>query len=55
MVKAIYDYDAVEDGELSFKAGDVIKVEESDDENWWKGILKGSKGMFPSNYVSKIY
>jgi endophilin-A len=52
VVVALYDYDATDDGELSFKEGDQIKVIDNSGD-WWMGELKGQTGMFPSNYVQK--
>ncbi|ELP91351.1 signal transducing adapter molecule, putative [Entamoeba invadens IP1] len=51
VVTALYDYTAAEEGELTFKEGDVIEVLERDGD-WWKGKTKsGVTGIFPSNYV----
>ncbi|KAI8809341.1 myosin IF [Cladochytrium replicatum] len=49
--KALYDYDASEADELSFRAGDSITIVSKDDEGWWTGSIKGKKGLFPANYV----
>jgi len=54
--KAVYDYDACEDEELSFKEGDVIMVtsqEVDDDDGWWEGVLNGKRGVFPSIVVEE--
>lgn len=57
---ALYDYEADDLDELTFKAGDRIEIlsrdqEVSGDEGWWVGRVVGSKsahiGLFPSNYV----
>ena len=53
-VKALFDYDASEDNELSFKEGNVITIIGDDIEGWSVGELNGKKGMFPSNYVEKL-
>jgi len=53
--KAIYEYEANEDNELSFKEDDIITIiEEVPDSQWWKGECKGSIGLFPNNYVEII-
>lgn len=55
---ALYDYDAVDDDELTFRASDRIEVlskeaEVSGDEGWWVGRVEGQDriGLFPSNYI----
>ena len=53
----MYDYDATGSDEISFKAGDKIKIlnriPNGVDDGWWKGIVKsggnaGKTGLFPS-------
>ena len=46
---AIYDYEAMEPGDLSFKAGDVIDVTKkgASENEWWTGKLHGQEGQFP--------
>lgn len=50
-VIALYDYDATDEGELSFHEGDRIVVVEESDSGWWTGKLNGVTGTFPSNYT----
>ncbi|AGO10460.1 AaceriABR008Cp [[Ashbya] aceris (nom. inval.)] len=50
-VKAMYDLNASEPDELSFKKGDVITVIEQVYKDWWRGLLRGKIGIFPVNYV----
>ncbi|KAJ2742265.1 actin binding protein [Coemansia sp. BCRC 34301] len=50
---AVYDYDAAEEGELSFKDGEIITHIEFASADWWEGVnTKGECGLFPANYVA---
>jgi hypothetical protein len=41
-VRAMYDYEALEDDELTFNRGDIFeKLEDQDDQGWCKGRLHG--------------
>uniref|UniRef100_A0A8D8VEL4 Intersectin-1 n=1 Tax=Cacopsylla melanoneura TaxID=428564 RepID=A0A8D8VEL4_9HEMI len=51
-VVALYDYQALNEDELSFVKDDVITIIAKDEADWWKGQLKGQVGLFPSNYTS---
>ncbi|ORZ19645.1 hypothetical protein BCR42DRAFT_435497 [Absidia repens] len=51
-VTAHHDYKAQQDDELSFIAGDIIKVTDHSNADWWLGSKQdGSSGYFPSNFV----
>ncbi|KAI8084456.1 SH3 domain-containing protein [Halteromyces radiatus] len=51
-VVAHHDYEAQQDDELSFVAGDIIKVTDHSNTDWWLGTKQdGSSGYFPSNFV----
>jgi hypothetical protein len=40
MVKALFDYVAQEEGEISFQESQIFKlIEKYDDSDWWKGLL----------------
>ncbi|VDP38130.1 unnamed protein product [Schistosoma mattheei] len=48
----LYDYNANEDDELSFRAEEHIFDIEQIDEGWWLGRnADGQFGLFPANYV----
>lgn len=53
-VRALYDLNANEQDELSFRKGDVIVVLEQVYRDWWRGSLHGKIGIFPLNYVTPI-
>lgn len=53
-VRALYDFQPSEPGELQFRKGDIIFVLESVYKDWWKGSLRGQTGIFPLNYVEKL-
>jgi len=55
MLVALYDYDATEDNEISFKEGEKLVLLEQDDSGWWKGRnTQGQVGVFPSNFVEPV-
>ena len=53
-VRALFDFQPSEAGELQFRKGDIIAVIESVYKDWWKGSLRGQTGIFPLNYVEKL-
>uniref|UniRef100_A0A8C3FY97 LIM and SH3 domain protein 1 n=1 Tax=Cyclopterus lumpus TaxID=8103 RepID=A0A8C3FY97_CYCLU len=54
--RAVYDYAAADEDEVSFVDGDVIIDVQQIDEGWMYGRVErtGQQGMLPSNYVESI-
>lgn len=49
-----YVYDASEQDELTIRPGDVLRDVERLPGGWWRGELRGRRGMFPDNFVSVL-
>ena len=50
-VRALYDYDATNETELSFKENDILSITEQDESGWWFAEIGGRGGFIPRNYV----
>ncbi|CDQ86424.1 unnamed protein product [Oncorhynchus mykiss] len=54
-VKAMYEYKAQRDDELSFSKNAIIQNVDKQEGGWWKGDCGGKKQLwFPANYVEEI-
>jgi len=56
MYRALYDYDAADDDEVSFLEGDTIVNVQPVDDGWVMGVVQstGNSGMIPSNYIEAM-
>eukprot|EP00128_Syssomonas_multiformis_P007765 Colp12_sorted_trinity150504_noHs@31508 len=51
--KALYDYNAQQKDELSFKEGEILYILDKSDPGWWKARVGDREGLIPSNYVAE--
>ncbi|KAG0444443.1 hypothetical protein HPB47_013788 [Ixodes persulcatus] len=49
--RVAYSYQPQNEDELHLEVSDLIEVLEEVEEGWWKGVLRGRVGVFPSNFV----
>ncbi|XP_003491977.1 uncharacterized protein LOC100741799 [Bombus impatiens] len=52
--RAIYQYSANLNDELSLSPGDLITVHQKQPDGWWIGECRGRTGIFPATYVQVI-
>lgn len=57
--RALYDCEADNDDEVSFREGEilVVLVEKTEDENWMEGFVEGDpkrRGVFPASFVHML-
>ncbi|KAL1023737.1 hypothetical protein UPYG_G00045380 [Umbra pygmaea] len=52
--KALYNFTAESDEELSMKVGDIVTNLESIDSEWFIGELRGKRALLPKNYVQVL-
>ncbi|KAM4524529.1 dynamin-binding protein isoform 2-T2 [Odontesthes bonariensis] len=48
---ALYEFRAIEPGELDFDVGDRIRVVSTLEDGWLEGELQGQRGIFPHRFV----
>ena len=53
LLRVTFDYNAMNEDELTLKIGDIVEFLGDDEEGWYKGQLKGKIGVFPSNFVEE--
>ncbi|XP_076643109.1 nostrin [Halictus rubicundus] len=53
--RAIYQYSANLNDELSLNPGDLITVHQKQPDGWWIGECRGRTGIFPATYVQVIH
>jgi hypothetical protein len=58
-VEALYDYEPIYEGDLRFKAGDIVLVYQWTESSeravgWWRGYANGLMGYFPASYVQPL-
>jgi hypothetical protein len=55
-VKALFDFTATIEGELSFKVDDILSVIHMQEDGWWEceKVDDGSVGLAPYNYLERV-
>ena len=52
---ALFDFNGIDDTELSFREGDMITdIFETDSDNWLQGTCNGRTGFFPGNHTKPV-
>ncbi|XP_018567017.1 SH3 domain-containing kinase-binding protein 1 [Anoplophora glabripennis] len=52
--RVVFSYNQDHEDELNLNVGDVINIIGEEEEGWWRGVLNGKQGVFPSNFVEEI-
>jgi hypothetical protein len=52
--RVVFSYKQDHEDELNLNVGDIIDILGEEEEGWWRGILHGKQGVFPSNFVEEI-
>ncbi|XP_033001301.1 growth factor receptor-bound protein 2-like [Lacerta agilis] len=53
-MRALFDFRPHDPCELGFRRGDIIRILDDSDPNWWKGACQGRRGMLPHNFVAPV-
>ncbi|XP_065060536.1 osteoclast-stimulating factor 1-like isoform X2 [Rhopilema esculentum] len=54
VVRALYNYNAQQEDELSFQEGDILYIiDKNNPSGWWRAKVGSKEGMIPSNYVEE--
>ncbi|XP_072433443.1 spermatogenesis-associated protein 13-like isoform X4 [Chiloscyllium punctatum] len=49
--EALWDHVTMDDQELGFKAGEVIRVLDASNKEWWWGMIEEKEAWFPASFV----
>ncbi len=50
---ALYDFEAENPSELSFKEGDLLTIKNQPYDGWFMAELRGESGLIPENYIQR--
>jgi len=50
-LRVLFSYSPDQEDELQLEPGDEIEFISEVEDGWWKGKLRGTVGIFPSNFV----
>ncbi|XP_044756496.1 CD2-associated protein-like [Coccinella septempunctata] len=53
--RVVFSYKQDHEDELNLNVGDIIEILGEEEEGWWRGVLNGKIGVFPSNFVEEIH
>ena len=56
LYQAAYDFQAEDESELSMRKGDIVRVTETSDPNWWSAENEktGKSGIVPCQYLTQL-